>query len=67
MGDTYVMAQKESVLDTQGVFLVKTKSAFIPAKRVYSVNVYSQISNIPQGSERVSERARERSERAKQA
>ena len=28
---------------TQGVFLVKTKNAFIPMKRVYNVNTHSRI------------------------
>ena len=35
-----------------GVLLVKMKNVFVPVKRVHSVNTYSWISTIPQGSER---------------
>ena len=36
----------------KGVFLVKMKNAFDPVKRDHSVNTYSRISTVPQGSER---------------
>ena len=35
----------------KGVFLVKMKNAFVPVKRVYSVNTYSRISTVLRGSE----------------
>ena len=34
-----------------GVFLVTTIIAFIPVKRVNSVNTFLRISTVPQGSE----------------
>ena len=34
------------------MFLVKTKNVFVPVKRDNSVNTYSRISTVPQGSER---------------
>ena len=34
-----------------GVFLVKTKNAFVPVKRDHSVNTYLRISTVPRGSE----------------
>ena len=37
---------------TWGVFLVKTKNAFVPVERDNSVNTYSRISTVPRGSER---------------
>ena len=37
---------------TLGVFLVKMKTAFVPVKRVHSVNTYSRIATVPRGSER---------------
>ena len=37
---------------TQGVSLVKMKNAFVLVKRDNSVNTYSRISTVPQGSER---------------
>ena len=36
---------------TKGVFLVKTKNAFVPVKRDNSMNTYSRISTVPLGSE----------------
>jgi len=36
----------------KGVFLVKTKNAFVPVARDNSVNTYSRISTVPRGSER---------------
>ena len=36
---------------TWGVFLVTTTSAIVTIKRGYSVNTYSGISTVPQGSE----------------
>ena len=48
------------------VFPVKIKNMFIPAKRVYSMNIYSVILLSREGVSEVSERARERSV-AKQA
>ena len=44
-----------------GVFLVSAKNAFVPVERDDSVNTYHE------GESEVSERAREWSERAKQA
>ena len=35
-----------------GVFLVSAKNAFVPVKHNNSVNTYSIISTVPQGSER---------------
>ena len=35
-----------------GVFIVTAKNMFLPIERVISVNIYSRISTIPQGSER---------------
>ena len=40
------------VIKDRAVFLVTTKNAFVPIERVYSVNMYSRISTIRQGSER---------------
>ena len=39
-------------LPIQGVFLVSAKNAFVPVKRVHSVNRYSRMSAVKQGSER---------------
>ena len=36
----------------KGVFLVKVKDAFVPVRRVDSMNTYSRISTVPRGSER---------------
>ena len=44
-----------SLMLSQGVFLVKMKNAFVPVKRVYSVNTHSRISTVSQGSERARE------------
>ena len=32
---------------SMSVILVKMKNAFVPVKRVYSVNTYSRISTVP--------------------
>ena len=37
--------------EREGAFLVSAKNAFVPVKRVYSMNTFSRISTIPQGSE----------------
>jgi len=37
---------------SQGVFLVKTKNAFVPVERDDSVDTYSRISIVPGRSER---------------
>ena len=50
-----------------GVFLVSAKNAFAPMKRDISVNTYLKFQLSHEGVSEVSERARERSERVKQA
>ena len=50
--------------DSKGAFLVKTKNAFIPAKRAHSVSTNWKISTVPRGSERVPEGAPEHSKRS---
>ena len=51
MGETSALLPAlNSEVTTKGVFLVKTKNAFILAKRILSMNTFSQISTIPQGS-----------------
>ena len=54
---------KDVLNHTQGVFLVTTKNAFPPVKRDSSVNTDFQLSH--ERVREVSERACERSERAK--
>ena len=52
---------------TKGVFVVKMKTAFVPVKRVYSVNTHIQEFQLSHEEERgVSEQNCERSERAEQ-
>ena len=53
-----------SSLPIKGAFLVKTKNAFIPAKRAHSVSTNWKISTVPRGSERVPEGAPEHSKRS---
>ena len=47
-----LITPKEDGSWIKDVFLVKMKNAFVPVKRVYSVNIYSRISTVSQGSER---------------
>ena len=48
-GENFV---KMDEYNSEGVFPVSTKNAFVPVKRDNSVNTYSRISTVPRGSER---------------
>ena len=44
-------------MSCKGVFLVMTKNAFLPVKRVYSVNTYLRITLSHEGVSEASEQA----------